>query len=105
MKKFLVFSMLSCLLLLGGCARQTPPPYNLATSIQITCQHQDVLIERNYTSQDKMKAVLEANASHPVPTWIDVNRDTCEAKIVSLPTRDQIDAPIEEQLIVEFYSK
>lgn len=53
----------------------------------------------------KIKAVLEANAAHPVPQWIDVNRDGYEAKIVSLPTREQIEAPVEEQLIVELYSK
>ena len=54
---------------------------------------------------DKIKAVVEANAAHPVPQWIDVNRDALEAKVIALPTRDQIDAPVEEQLIVEFYSK
>lgn len=54
---------------------------------------------------DKMKAVVEANSAHPVPQWMDVNRDTCEAKIIALPNREQIEAPIEEQLIVELYSK
>ena len=54
---------------------------------------------------EKIKSVIEANASHPVPQWIDVNRDAFEAKVIALPNRDQIDAPIEEQLIVEFYSK
>ena len=54
---------------------------------------------------EKIKAVIEANSARPVPTWIDVNRDDLSAKIVSLPNRDQIDAPVEEQLIVEFYSR
>ena len=54
---------------------------------------------------DKIKAVVEANSARPVPTWIDVNRDELSAKIISLPNRDQIDAPVEEQLIVEFYSR
>ena len=54
---------------------------------------------------EKIKAVIEANSAHPVPQWIDVNRDAFEAKVIELPNRDQIDAPIEEQLIVEFYSK
>ena len=54
---------------------------------------------------EKIKAVVEANSARPVPTWIDVNRDDLSAKIISLPNRDQIDAPVEEQLIVEFYSK
>ena len=54
---------------------------------------------------EKIKAVVEANSARPVPQWIDVNRDDLSAKVVALPERDQIDAPVEEQLIVEFYSK
>jgi len=54
---------------------------------------------------EKIKAVLEANASKPVPQWMDVDREKLEAKVIALPERDQIDAPVEEQLIVEFYSK
>ena len=54
---------------------------------------------------EKIKAVVEANRARPVPQWIDVNRDQLTAKVIALPTRDQIEAPVEEQLIVEFYSK
>ena len=54
---------------------------------------------------EKIKAVVEANSARPVPQWIDVNRDQYSATVVALPNRDQIDAPVEEQLIVEFYSK
>ncbi|MBR3844290.1 MAG: 30S ribosomal protein S4 [Clostridia bacterium] len=55
-------------------------------------------------ASEKIKAVVEACASRPKPEWISV-ADTMEAKIVNLPTREQIDVPIEEHLIVEFYSK
>ena len=54
---------------------------------------------------DKIKAVVEANSARPVPQWIDVDREALTAKVINLPNRDQIDAPVEEQLIVEFYSK
>ena len=54
---------------------------------------------------EKIKAVVEANSARPVPQWIDANRDALSAKVIALPERDQIDAPVEEQLIVEFYSK
>ena len=54
---------------------------------------------------EKLKAVVEANSARPVPQWIDVNRDQLTAKVIALPTRDQIEAPVDEQLIVEFYSK
>ena len=53
----------------------------------------------------KIKEVLEANGSRPVPQWLDLNRETLECKVVNLPAREEIDAPVQEQLIVEFYSK
>jgi len=54
---------------------------------------------------DKIKSVVEANSARPVPQWIDLDREALSAKVINLPTRDQIEAPVEEQLIVEFYSK
>jgi small subunit ribosomal protein S4 len=63
-----------------------------------------VAIAADSKESPKLKAVLEANGARPVPQWIDKTADT-EAKIVSLPERDQIACPVEEQLIVELYSK
>ena len=54
---------------------------------------------------DKMKTVLEANGSRPVPKWLDLNCQTNEAKIIAAPERSDIDLAVEETLIVEFYSK
>jgi len=54
---------------------------------------------------EKIKAVLEANGARPTPEWIDVDKNALTAKVINLPTREQIDAPVEEQLIVELYSK
>ena len=56
-------------------------------------------------SLDKIKAVVEANSARPTPEWIDVDKEALTAKVVSLPNRDQIYAPVEDQLIVELYSK
>ena len=56
-------------------------------------------------SSEKIKAVMEANDGRPAPQWLNVNRDAFTVSVVNLPERDAIDAPIEEQLIVEFYSK
>lgn len=62
------------------------------------------LCEKSRDSE-KMKTVIEANSARPIPEWIDCNRAQFEAKVTALPTREQIDAPVEEQLIVEYYSK
>lgn len=56
-------------------------------------------------ASEKIKAVVEANGARPVPEWIDVDRNSLSAKIIALPTREQIEAPVDEQLIVEYYSK
>lgn len=56
-------------------------------------------------ASEKIKAVVEANSARPVPEWIDVDRNNLSAKVMALPTREQIEAPVDEQLIVEFYSK
>lgn len=56
-------------------------------------------------SSEKIKSVIEANASRPKPQWLDLNANTLEAKVLHLPSREEIDVPVEEHLIVEFYSK
>ena len=45
-------------------------------------------------------------ASHQAPpAWLEVDRDAYKGRVVSLPTRNDINLPINEQLIVELYSK
>ena len=66
---------------------------------------QVVALKENSRSLEKMKAILEANSSRPVPKWIDLNREAAEAKIAAVANREDIDLPIEETLIVELYSK
>lgn len=53
----------------------------------------------------KIKAVLESNASRPVPTWLEKNAEELSAKVVRFPEREEIAVPVEEHLIVELYSK
>lgn len=66
----------------------------------------DVLsIQEKSRKSDKIKSVIEANASRPVPKWLDVNRENLEGKILALPTREEIDLAVDETLIVELYSK
>lgn len=53
----------------------------------------------------RVKAILEDNASRPVPKWLEENREKLEGKVTALPARDEIDLPVDETLIVEYYSK
>ena len=66
----------------------------------------DVLgIKENSRSSEKFKAVLEENASRPVPKWLESNRDAFAGKIIASPVREDIDLEVDETLIVELYSK
>lgn len=64
-----------------------------------------VAVDKKSTDSDKIKAVVEANASRPVPKWLDCDKAKLVTKIMTAPERDDIDMDIEEQLIVELYSK
>jgi len=48
---------------------------------------------------------LEARKGQTVPEWLNLNTDTLTGRILSIPTRESIPVPINEQLIVELYSK
>lgn len=64
-----------------------------------------VSVAEGSRNSDKIKLVTEANASRPVPQWLDADKNQLTAKIVRLPAREDVDMDIEEQQIVEFYSK
>ena len=59
-----------------------------------------ISIKDKSRQSDKIKAVIEANSAHPVPKWLDINRETLEGKIIALPTREDIDLAVDETLIV-----
>ena len=64
-----------------------------------------ITVSDNSTDSAKIKELLEGLASRVSPKWLDVNKENGTAKVVALPTKEDIDFEINEQLIVEFYSK
>ena len=65
----------------------------------------EIAIKDKSKESTKIQATVEANASRPVPQWLDLNAETLTGKVLALPTREQIMVPVEEHLIVELYSK
>ena len=66
----------------------------------------DVISVREIKKDSKIvKENLEANKAKPIPEWIEKNADKLEAKVVRLASREDVDLPVEEHLIVELYSK
>lgn len=52
-----------------------------------------------------IKAALISSSKIEVPGWLEVDVEKMQGRVLSLPVREQIEAPIREQLIVELYSK
>ena len=53
----------------------------------------------------RMKDIVEVAGGRIVPEWLDCDTDALKGTVKSLPTREQIDVPVDEMLIVELYSK
>ncbi|MCI9125286.1 MAG: 30S ribosomal protein S4 [Eubacterium sp.] len=53
----------------------------------------------------RMKDITEVTAGRLVPEWMDVNLETLQGTVKELPSREMIDVPVDEMLIVELYSK
>ncbi len=64
-----------------------------------------VEIKEASRSSKHFEDVLAYTGSRIVPEWLDGGKDSFKGSVVSRPTREQIDLPINETLIVELYSK
>lgn len=62
-----------------------------------------VAVKAKSTNSPKFKEVKDMTIT--TPEWMSVDVEKLEGKIVSIPTREQIDTPVAEHLIVELYSK
>ncbi len=56
-------------------------------------------------SLQRYKDILEVTSGRLVPEWMEVDQDAFKGTIKYLPTREMIDVPVDEMLIVELYSK
>jgi small subunit ribosomal protein S4 len=66
----------------------------------------EITVRESSRNNPTILAAREATAHAPSPSWMDVDRENLKGKINSLPRRDEMtQIPINEQLIVELYSK
>ena len=56
-------------------------------------------------TQKMVKAVLDSTPNAPVQSWLQVDTSVPEGVVVALPSRDDVQIPVEEQLIIEFCSR
>ena len=52
-----------------------------------------------------IKENVEANSARPVPAWLEKDAQNLSGKVITLASREDVDIPVEEHLIVELYSK
>ena len=64
-----------------------------------------ITVRENKRDSKIIKENLELNSSKPIPEWIEKNSEKFEAKVIRLASREDVDLPVEEHLIVELYSK
>ena len=62
-------------------------------------------IREKSKSLQRYKDIVEVTAGRLVPEWMDVDMENFKGAIKNLPTREMIDVPVDEMLIVELYSK
>ncbi len=64
-----------------------------------------VAVKESSRSSVKFKALQETASTYVSPKWLETDAENMTAKVIALPQRDDIDFPVEEQLIIELYSK
>ena len=62
-------------------------------------------IKESAKTMQRYKDIVEMTGGRLVPEWMDVDIDNFKGTIKNLPTREMIDVPVDEMLIVELYSK
>ena len=62
-------------------------------------------IREKSKSLQRYKDIAEVTGGRLVPAWMDVDAENFKGTIKNLPTREEIDVPVNEMLIVELYSK
>ena len=64
-----------------------------------------VEVREKCKGSERYKGILEVTGGRLVPEWLDVDQEAMRGTVKELPTREAIDVPVNEMLIVELYSK
>jgi small subunit ribosomal protein S4 len=79
-------------------AKTTIPSYQVKTGQQIQ-------VKEGSRKNEFIRASVETARGRGIPSWLELDPDNFVGKVIALPTREDIKLPIEEQLIVELYSR
>lgn len=79
-------------------AKTTIPSYKVKAGQQIG-------VKEGSRKNEFIRASVETARGRGIPSWLELDPDNFVGKVTALPTREDIKLPIEEQLIVELYSR
>src|SRR5512140_1686728 len=65
----------------------------------------EITVRENSRKLVVLEAAKEFASHQPSPAWLEINRDNFSGRVLALPKREDINLPVNEQLIVELYSK
>lgn len=66
---------------------------------------QEIAVKDKSKASLKFKELAEAAAHKSPPAWLEADKENLTGRVIALPSREEIDSPIEEHLIVELYSR
>ena len=65
----------------------------------------EISLRENSKKSVKFKEIVEATNGRVIPMWLDMDKEKLSAKVLRVPTKEDLDYEVEEHLIVELYSK
>jgi len=65
----------------------------------------EITVRERSRKLPSIAAAVEFTSHQPAPNWLEIDRENLKGRIISLPKREDIQLPVNEQLIVELYSK
>jgi small subunit ribosomal protein S4 len=66
---------------------------------------QEIAVKEPSRTMAAVQRALDLSGGRSVPPWLQLDREALKAKVISLPKREDVNFPIQEQMIVELYSK
>jgi small subunit ribosomal protein S4 len=66
---------------------------------------QEIAVREKSRKLPAIQQALELTGNKAVPPWLEFNREALRGRVISLPKREDVNFPIQEQMIVELYSK
>lgn len=66
---------------------------------------EEIQLKDSSKKSTRIQQLVEELGVRSVPEWLELDVDNTKGRVVSLPTREQIETPIQEHLIIEYYSR